>query len=201
MSILFPLPQVKDLDDSIALASAISVEQLAFAVDQTKLLGAAPGAPFIVPGFNGKRIAANDFSSTNLISVRIDPCFKQNFSDSCSKQIRLVWQPLALKNSNVEAVDGAVHTFYNVSDKDFSSLLNRLEQINFEYKALLNSKQELDLNPVLAQLGYQSEYYKNLKNILIETIKRSSLSRIAIMELHVFGESWDFFAVDFDKNS
>lgn len=199
LSILLPLPRVSDLSSAIPLKAAITLEQMGLAAGQT-VSAQQPDAPKMMSGFNGKKIAATDFESTYLVGIRIDPCFKETFADVCRKQMRLVWQPLAIEGGRIEAVDGAIHTFHDLSDKNFDAVLEQMKRLNSEYKIIFQENSDLQVHPVLKKAGYQSQYYKRLSALLRATLKHSHLTRIALMELHAMGEFWDFFAVDFGRD-
>lgn len=195
LSILFPLPQVSDLKNAVRIDEIIPPEKLGRAPRVG--LQVPPTGNFFFPAAEAKFIAATELESTYLIAVRIDPCFRDQFVDACRHQIRLVWQPLGPRASQLIALDGAGHSFHDLDEKTFTSLLGRLRELNFAYSSAFRRNSALQVHPVLAKAGYNSDYFRELRAILIDTVQRSFLSRFAFMEIHGFGEFWEFISTDF----
>lgn len=62
------------------------------------------------------------YSRWSLVGLRIDPCFREHFTDACQKQVRAIWQPLLAGATAPTAEDFALHTFYPVGDSEWNRL-------------------------------------------------------------------------------
>jgi len=147
-----------------------------------------------------------------LLAFRIDPCFKDEFSDQCKKQIRVVWQPIDLpvknrelstylnQNSNLSlenrirplnSVDATIHTFYDLNDSEFFDLVSNLKTIKNKFK-LRTKSLPLGVHPGFKIPSFQKE----LQDILKKYIKPENISRVAFMQLNDESLRWSFFSFD-----
>lgn len=147
-----------------------------FSVDATKLSSSS------VKAYNN--IAKESFNNTRLVSLRIDPCFKDLFSDPCRMQVRGVWQPLDKRRGSVDAT---IHTFHDLNEEEFIALS----------KALRNLKEKFKINttnlPLQVHPGFKSkEFTKEFITLTKSYMKEKQISRIAFMKLNAEGLQWRF---------
>ncbi len=62
------------------------------------------------------------YEKLRVVGIRVDPCFPlMPPATGCQAQVRMVWQPIETDgNGQTRFIDAAVHTFYNLSDLEFS---------------------------------------------------------------------------------
>ena len=200
LSILFPLPEKGEREAIIPLSSVLDLKTYARmigqAVDDPKFKFHIE--PIISPAHSSHRPkGTTEFAWMNLISVRVDPCFRMNFEDRCRRQIRMVWQPLEIgRRGKLLTVDAAFHTFYDLDENVFHDFLGGLQALNSPYRKLFESFPELSVHPILLSEGLRSEYAQGLRNLILSTVSKGKSARIAVMQLDNFEETWTFFAQD-----
>lgn len=177
VSVLFPIKKTENIKKLVSLSTIVSAE---FFDEVYKTHLPAPGPP-------------NEFS---LVAFRVDPCFRDQFADTCKAQLRAVWQRLQTSNGKLEATDEAIHTFHTVSLKSLNEFLNSINQLNKPYKNIFNGSKALAINPVLLTLGLDSTYAMQLNEILSQYLTKENLTRIAVMKLEGLENGWDFFSFD-----
>lgn len=142
------------------------------------------------------------FRNLRLVAARIDPCFPSDASSSplCLKQIRFVWQPIVQQNGVHVAQDTALHTFYALSDDEFSRLLTELKMIRIE-AGIPNARmsEKLDVHPLLKAKGLTGRYFQELKRVLLHFTGQRNLSRVTFMTNHMNNNVWDFGGLDIEN--
>ena len=134
------------------------------------------------------------FESLRLVAFRIDPCFKDRFEESCRKQVRAVWQPIAVGERGPSAQDAAVHTFYDLPAVDFRKLLEDLKALKQKY-SIRTKGLPLQVHPGFVSAGFQAEVYQRFKLAM----KNEWASRIAFMQLKSDEFSWTFLSFNIQK--
>lgn len=130
------------------------------------------------------------------IAIRIDPCFRDSMQTSnCHRQIRLVWQPIRQGN----ALDATVHTFYELTDAQFKSLIKELLKLKKSSK-INTSGLPLQIHPALSSEGLRGPFWTRLKKIILKYAGEKNLSRMTFMTLRSPGNIWEFGGFDFDGN-
>jgi hypothetical protein len=140
-------------------------------------------------------------SQLAVVGIRIDPCFPgiDPSGAPCRVQIRMVWQPLTSVNGKqVSTLDAAVHTFYDLSQTEFSEFSQKLFTLNKDSKVNTQGL-PLQIHPALASKGYASPYWPKLKTLVLAYAGEFRLSRITFMTLEVPGQMWDFGGFDIDQ--
>lgn len=136
------------------------------------------------------------YQALRVIAVRIDPCFPLPTPQSCQKQIRLVWQPLEEgRRKQTQAVDAALHSFYVLSDSEFTNLLMDLESWKSKY-SVQTKLVPLQVHPAWAQQGDRSPSLRDFQEIIKKYVGRANLTRVTAMVLRGAADMWAFAGFD-----
>ena len=145
VSILLPLPQSKEWDllpkpETMGGKGALLIREIFNQVPQ--LLA----------------FASNDevYSAMRAVGIRIDPCFTEGYVPvRCQTQIRLIWQPLSDTDNETSTFDASLHTFYQLTETEFKSLVDELKKL----KATAGGgpdDEALGVNPIIKSQTNQS---------------------------------------------
>lgn len=136
---------------------------------------------------------AETYKKLRVVGVRIDPCFPLEPPQiGCQPQVRMVWQPIVLDSlGSARSLDAALHTFYNLSTTDFSSLVLQLESLKSKYGIVVNDE-PLSVNPTLKNNGVGGAYAKELFSIILSQVGESRLSQATFMQLSGGENVWIF---------
>lgn len=137
--------------------------------------------------FDAQSLYVNNFK---VIGVRLDPCFAEGASTTCRRQIRLVWQPLLKTTGSTTTLDAAVHTFYEFSESEWSSVLKSWQ--NF---AQGNLAESLQVSPVIKKEGYSGPRWTTLRQIILESCGAKNLVRVTGMRVSA-ARMWSFLGFD-----
>jgi hypothetical protein len=135
-------------------------------------------------------------ASLRVLAVRIDPCFPLPTPQACQRQMRLVWQPFETFKGNIRSVDAALHSFYILSDDEFSSLLQDINAWKNKYP-VNTSGLPLQVHPAWGVDGDQSPSLVEFQNIVTKYAGAQNLSRMTLMVLRGGGDMWTFAGFDF----
>ncbi|MEQ1664393.1 MAG: hypothetical protein ABL927_03360 [Bdellovibrionales bacterium] len=140
--------------------------------------------------------ADETYKKLRVIAVRIDPCFPTTLIKSgCQPQVRMIWQPLVQRSrGEMKLLDAAVHTFYNLTAADFSTLIQQLEALKASFQ-FENLDEILTINPQLKKLGLSSDYAKKLFSILLSHTGAERLQQATFMQLTGTENVWIFGGV------
>jgi hypothetical protein len=186
VSYIFPLPS-RSTD-----ATYLKVKDFIPYTWFTKELAETDGYPFSLDSTlertakidEFRTIAKTSFDSVRLLAVRIDPCFQDLYSDPCRMQVRAIWQPIDAKSN---AVDAAIHTFYDLNAEEFTGLKNQLQQLKVKY-AISTQGLALQVHPGFKMKGFAADLFTAFKPVM----SQSHLSRIAFMKLLGLEFQWRF---------
>lgn len=144
--------------------------------------------PNIVPGMDAQKLYQQ---SWKVVAIRLDPCNAETSTpQGCQAQVRLVWQPLVIRESQVSTLDASIHTFYSLTRSEWSALLSAYQQFQGakDFRQLL----PLQVSPKLRAYGYNSIYWQNFTNWLLHFIGKQNLVRITFMIVNPLGNFWVF---------
>lgn len=188
VSILYPLPTAEQIgkDDSFIYFTSTTNPQ-------TKV------DPFVLPQDLLQHIPALIIprsleeiqASLQVVAIRIDPCFLEGVAAPyrCQKQVRFVWQPIEVgRRQQVVALDVALHSFYLLTDQQFSSLLMSLQKLKNEYLYNGNDQPLFIHSGLAANLSYR----KSLSNLFLSVANINNLTRVTSMGLRGAGDMWTF---------
>jgi hypothetical protein len=120
-----------------------------------------------------------EVSRLTLIGLRIDPCFRETFVQSCMHQIRAVWQVPYFEGSKTNFKDGALHTFYKLNDAEWDSFLSKWKNLWKPYEKDLRKK-ALQVNPILSRNGLNQPFFAQMKTTVLPYIRADNLMRMAV---------------------
>src|SRR5690606_32624581 len=128
VSVLFPLPKESDGKSFLLKASDTGERGKLFPQNQRDTISD------LIISFD--RPEPDDiYESIRVLGMRIDPCFKFTSLpiEKCHPQLRLVWQPTAgLGTKDVTSFDAAIHSFYSLSNQEFSQLKKELQNLKWK---------------------------------------------------------------------
>lgn len=144
--------------------------------------------PFLTPHLNKE----GGRQMLRLMGVRVDPCFPLPTPQSCQRQIRLVWQPIEKDvNGQVQSVDAALHSFYVLTEHEFTSLLKDLNQWKKTYP-VPTEYLPLQVHPAWQGEGTKSLALAAFHRVLLKYAGSGNLSRVTAMLLRRGGLMWTF---------
>lgn len=127
-----------------------------------------------------------------VVAIRLDPCFFEGRTPlACRKQLRLVWQPLTIKDGRLTTRDAAIHSFYEFSDSEFSEVVSEWKKW-----AQTDSKEPLGIHPVIATQGMNGVSWKSLKEIILRFCGDENLVRMTSMTVTGNEMLWIFNGFD-----
>lgn len=169
----------------VRLSEVLPREVYAQVIGQT---GLTPGAR--TPGF--VLTPEELYRNLSLVAFRIDPCFRDLFTDPCRRQIRAVWQPITQVAGRYTTVDAAVHTFYDLTPAEFELVLQNLQAFKQAAQARTNGG-PLQVHPGLRE---KTSYAQSVGTLLRRAIGWRNTSRIAVMKLMMGENGWRFLGFD-----
>lgn len=181
VSYLMPLPKVVGQDNLIK----ISTETKSGALLPTAILNQ-------LPPLDMRRDRSAIYSEFRVVGVRIDACFPYPTLMSCQKQIRLMWQPIREDRSKqIVTVDAAIHTFYELNDEQFATLLGELKAWKAKFQVnTLNLP--LQVHPAWAAEQDQAPALSEFNGIILKYMNIENMMRLTIMALRGNNDMWMF---------
>lgn len=136
------------------------------------------------------------WSSLRVLAVRVDPCFVEGSGPwRCQAQVRLVWQPILKRGVRlIEARDAAVHSFYNLSKRQFEAFLRQWSEVSAEGQELV-----LGIHPLIAAEGLEGETWNRMKEVLLNFIGEERLVRVTQMNVLAGEQIWTFAGFDYNQ--
>lgn len=146
-----------------------------------------------LPGLVTTEDAAELFPKFRVISIRIDPCFPQEPTTGCIKQLRLVAQPLVVDALQTTTEDGTIHLFYELTDAEFDSARQTLTELRSIAAGATDGK-PLDVHPVMRAQGLEGPYATTLHSMVTRLCGSQNLTRVAFMRVVQADTAWRFGA-------
>ena len=129
-----------------------------------------------------------------VLGLRIDPCFPMPTPQPCQKQIRMVWQPLEMHPAlGVMSVDATLHSFYVLTDDEFTLLLKDLVDWKKKYN-VQTANLPLAIHP--AWKTSKDDSLQDFNKIILKYAGATNISRVTIMALRGGGLMWHFTGID-----
>ena len=136
-----------------------------------------------------------------VVGIRLDPCFPgvSPSGEPCHFQVRLIWQPMIELAQETSTRDAGVHSFYELSQDEFTDLLQKISALNTQ-AGVFNQGLPLQVNPTIAaqsgsgDLG--GDYWQKLRAIVLSYTGDERLSRITFMSMQTADQMWDFGEYD-----
>jgi hypothetical protein len=193
VSILVPLPtsQIEQMNSEIGPSfKIVGGDLLPFNLMQSIEV------PMIQPALQSDVRGYETFQSLTVVGVRLDPCFKDNFSDKCRPQVRLILQVLNPVTTDprlpLGALDMGVHLFFDVSESTILNMITALRNVRrLEFEDSNYIQEPLGVSPIIKKQGTSGAYFLELKSKL-STLKVSQLSRVAFLMTDPGDGHWMF---------
>jgi hypothetical protein len=132
-----------------------------------------------------------------LMALRLDPCFGPVDGSACRAQLRLVFQGLEQTEAgSVEASDGAVHVFVELSTEALVSLTRELLALTAASGGYPDAP--LGVHPILAREGFGGPFAAGLRELVLRYAGAERSSRMTFFALLGAGATTWTFGV-FDK--
>lgn len=186
VSILLPLPQMGDWNllpkpDTMTNKGVLISREVFNKIPQ--LLAFAPNDDI--------------YQAMHAVGIRIDPCFTEGHGPvRCQTQIRLVWQPLSNADTETSTFDASLHSFYQLTEIEFKSLITELKKLKSESGLNTNDQEPLGINPIIKSQGLKGDYYGKFIKIIYSYIGEGNFSRVTFMQLSMTGNVWVFGGFD-----
>jgi hypothetical protein len=167
VSMLMPLPQTSDEDTLLQGTDSGAMGQLL----PTKVFHNI----LLEPGEFGTQ-----YSLLRAVGIRIDPCFQMDPGPTiCQAQVRMVWQII----HQGEPVDAGLHSFYNLTDKQFAKLTVDLQNLKTS-QGVSTEGLPLQIHPAIQSQGLKGPFVASLKKLLLKYCGAQNLVRYATMFLN-----------------
>lgn len=188
VSTLFPLPKASDSENFLLKASDKGPAGELFPRSQEDAISS------LIISYDRPD---DVYESIRAVGMRIDPCFKfTNLPiEKCNPQIRLVWQPVGkIGTDAVTTYDGAIHTFYALTQSEFSYIKNEIQKIkrkNLDYKIRTEGK-PLSVHPAFLNTARRASFNQEIKNLILKFAGEKRLVRFTFMRLLTTDLWWEF---------
>lgn len=149
------------------------------------------GLPLLVEKQTGDGL----YRELRVISARVDPCFPGSAppaAPTCVKQVRLVAQPVFVKDGALTTRDATVHLFYSLDAAAFAGVVEHLFALDAAAGTMTDGA--LDVHPVMRRQGLDGPYHGRVKAMILEACGFATLSRVAFMSVDEDGRQWRFGA-------
>lgn len=131
-----------------------------------------------------------------LMALRLDPCFGPVDGSACHAQLRLVFQGLEQSaTGSVEASDGAVHVFVELSTEELLTLTRELLALTAASGGYPEAP--LGVHPILAREGLDGPFAVGLRQLVLRYAGAERSSRMTFFALLGAGATtWTFGLLD-----
>lgn len=132
-----------------------------------------------------------------VVGIRIDPCFQEGSAPApCRRQVRFVWQPLAMKGNAFSTEDAALHTFHALDETQWSTLVAGLRALKDASPFRAIAPLPLQIQPRLRAEGYRGPYWRGLRELLLSVCGPRNLIRATAMTTNRERTVWVFTGFD-----
>lgn len=141
-------------------------------------------------------------SNWRVVAFRIDPCApdsikKPNSETRCLQELRLVAQPFVVQNKAIIYFDYALHIIFlmsHTSPKEavlFKTLIDQLVELKLKNEeiGIFTTGKSLSVHPGFKNIDFTSK----IKNIVMNTIKKTQLQKMTFSGVDSASQSWVFF--------
>lgn len=143
----------------------------------------------LLPEFDNEQTWSDQL---RVIAIRIDPCFFEGrIPFACRSQVRLVWQPLTIKEGRLTTRDAAIHSFYEFNEVEFREVLKV-----WKTWAKTNNDEALRVHPLIEAEGMNGNAWRSLKKIILKYCGNQNLVRMTSMTVTGNEMLWIFNGFD-----
>ena len=189
LSILVPLPKAPANDTLLRANSVGSFGPLI----PSEIFARVPKLDMVT------RTQEQEYATLRAVGFRIDPCYPGLYG-GCRRQIRIVWQPIywtpqmssptGSTENEPGTSDVGVHTFYDLTEQDFGTLLKEIW--NLKVATGISTEGPLSVHPAIKAQGLSGEYLRQLQHIILSHIGQQKLSRLTFMLVRGDSVLWTF---------
>ena len=136
-----------------------------------------------------------------VVGVRLDPCFKDLFSEACRPQIRLVMQPIDFTTGVPKAGDLGVHLFFDTSREEIVQLIRFASDYRAKTFGDASSGAPLQIHPVVSQQGAAGAFWSAMRPQILNVLNSAAKSRIAFFTVFPSLHAWMFESFNLNGSS
>lgn len=182
VSILLPLPPQAEMKELLSVHSTSAKGPLLPRAMYNKL-------PNLLPDTKPD-IVYNEL--LHVVAIRLDPCFVEGSGPkACSRQIRLVWQPIIAFEDETFTRDAAVHTFHEFGETEWQEVLKAWKDFSST-----ESGEPLQVHPLLKQQGFTGPFWKKVSATILKFCGTENLIRATAMNVMNGEQVWAFAGID-----
>lgn len=131
-----------------------------------------------------------------VVAIRLDPCFIEGVGPlECSRQVRLVWQPVILEGNELSTRDTAIHSFYEFTEAEYTKVLTEWKRW-----AKTDSNSALVVHPLLQKQGLSGAGWSELRSIILKNCGEKNIIRMTLMNVMADEQMWIFSGFDIFKD-
>ncbi len=132
------------------------------------------------------------------MGFRFDPCFTEGAgTQTCRRQVRIIWQPIVEQKGIPVTLDAPVHTFYEFDDTKWNSLIGLYAKL-IAANPVAKPETSLGVNPRAARQGYGGAFLTGLKKLILDNCGSANLVRLTLMSLHPGDNEWHFMGFNIE---
>jgi hypothetical protein len=133
------------------------------------------------------------FNHLKIVALRFDPCSGYK----CKKQIRVIWQAIVNRKSEIKTFDCALHSFHDVNESSWLNIMKDLKLISDPSI----TKEPLQLHPTIKKEGLGGNYYSALKKIIKNNVQAINMTKITVARSPNDDPIWHFEIFERDNNN
>ena len=141
------------------------------------------------------RVRTN-FERLAALGIRLDPCFKDQFTDHCRPQVRLVLQPITFGGAQLDTADTGIHLFFDTTEAQITELVQFAAQYREQFLGKGSYKAILQVHPVVQQEGINGKFWQAMRLKIQNVLNQAKPSRIAFLSVDPQGRRWTFRSFD-----
>lgn len=131
-----------------------------------------------------------------VVAIRLDPCFLEGVGPlACSRQVRLVWQPVIREENDLTTRDSSIHSFYEFNEEQFSQIV-----AEWQRWAKTDKSSPLVVHPILQKEGLKGSQWKTLRSMILKYCGSENLIRMTSMNVMASEQLWIFSGFDVKKD-
>jgi hypothetical protein len=110
----------------------------------------------------------------------------------------MIWQPVKATSEEVTTIDAAFHSFYVLTDEEFTSLTTDLKNWKKKFQTVEtdHSKEALDIHPFWKKDRDSSPSLVDFNTLITKYTGEKNLSRVTVMVLRRMNDVWGFLGAE-----
>lgn len=131
-----------------------------------------------------------------VLGIRLDPCFKDLFTDACRPQIRLIAQEAVFGGDQTGTADVGVHLFFDTTGANVRSLISFAADYRTKALGAGSAKAILQAQPIITQEGMIGKFWTAFRPQLLNVLGQAKLTRSAFFTVLPTTRDWMFRSFD-----